>query len=243
MYKYVAKYLILDKVYNFCRFTSGAAFISGVVLLLPLIYLALFQLPPDFQQGESFRIIFVHVPSAIISELVYLFLAMCGFVYLVWRTKISVILLNAAIVIGLIFTALVLITGSFWGKPTWGTFWVWDARITSTFILFLQYIGLLVLRSSFNSYQTADQIMSIFSVLGAINIPIIKFSVEWWNTLHQGASITTSGTSIDSEYFYLLPMMLFSFLLLAYGIFANNVQSEILKRDRGSKRLREILDE
>ena len=107
------------------------------------------------------------------SELIYLFLAVNGFIYLVWRTKISAIFLNSAISLGLIFTAIVLISGSIWGKPTWGTYWVWDARITSTFILLIQYIGLIALRSSFSSRQTTDQILSIVSIIGAVNIPII----------------------------------------------------------------------
>ena len=204
---------------------------------------ALLLSPPDYLQSDSVRIMYVHVPSAWVSLGIFSTIAFLSIGNFIFKNKNFPLIAKSLAPSGLVFNIIALVTGAIWGKPTWGTFWVWDARITSTFILFLQYIGLLVLRSSFNSYQTADQIMSIFSVLGAINIPIIKFSVEWWNTLHQGASITTSGTSIDSEYFYLLPMMLFSFLLLAYGIFANNVQSEILKRERGSKRLREILDE
>ena len=111
------------------------------------------------------------------------------------------------------FTGLVLLTGSIWGKPTWGTYWVWDARITSTFILFIQYIGLLALRSSYSSHQTADQIVSILAIIGAINIPIIKFSVDWWNTLHQPASILRSGgVSISNE-------MLIPLFLMAIGFF------------------------
>ena len=148
--------------------------------------------------------------------------------------------MNAAIVIGLIFTALVLITGSFWGKPTWGTFWVWDARITSTFILFLQYIGLLVLRSSFNSYQTADQIMSIFSVLGAINIPIIKFSVEWWNTLHQPASVMRmDGPTIHYSMLYPLLFVFFGFCLISLYFLSQALKLEILNNKFKARRIKE----
>ena len=147
------------------------AFIIGMITFLLSSYFVIYSLPADVEQQEIYRILFIHVPSAILSELIYLFLAVNGFIYLVWRTKISAIFLNSAISIGLIFTAIVLISGSIWGKPTWGTYWVWDARITSTFILLIQYIGLIALRSSFSSRQTTDQILSIVSIIGAVNIP------------------------------------------------------------------------
>ena len=214
MYKYVAKYFIPSKVYKFCSLTAMPAFIIGIIAFLLSSYFVIYSLPADVEQQEIYRILFIHVPSAILSELIYLFLAVNGFIYLVWRTKISAIFLNSAISLGLIFTAIVLISGSIWGKPTWGTYWVWDARITfSTFILLIQYIGLIALRSSFSSRQTTDQILSIVSIIGAVNIPIIKFSVDRWNTLHQNASITTSGSAIDSEMLIGLPLMLASFVI------------------------------
>ena len=185
MYKYVAKYFIPPKVFRFCKFAALPSFIIGIIALLLSSYFVIYGLPADAEQQEIYRILFIHVPSAILSELIYLFLAVNGFIYLVWKTKISAIFLNSAISIGLVFTAIVLISGSIWGKPTWGTYWVWDARITSTFILFIQYVGLIALRSSFSSQQTTDQILSIVSIIGAVNIPIIKFSVNWWNTLHK----------------------------------------------------------
>jgi heme exporter protein C len=176
MYQYVAKYLVLNRVFRFFEKAIFPSIIIGLIGFLLASYLAIYVLPADAEQKEIYRILFIHVPSAILSEIIYIFMAVSGFIYLVWRTKISAIFLNSAISIGLVFTALVLLTGSIWGKPTWGTYWVWDARITSTFILFIQYIGLLALRSSFSSHQTADQIVSILAIIGAINIPIIKFS-------------------------------------------------------------------
>ena len=237
MYKYVAKYFIPSKVYKFCSLTAMPAFVIGMITFLLSSYFVIYSLPADVEQQEIYRILFIHVPSAILSELIYLFLAVNGFIYLVWRTKISAIFLNSAISIGLIFTAIVLISGSIWGKPTWGTYWVWDARITSTFILLLQYIGLYVLRTSFNSISTSDTVISIFAIIGAINIPIIKFSVNWWNTLHQGPSITSSGSTIAGEFLTILILMMISLLFLSYAIFARNIQSEILLRTRQSKRL------
>ena len=142
MYKYVAKYFIPSKVFKFCNLTALPAFIIGIITFLLSSNFVIYSLPADIEQQEIYRILFIHVPSAILSELIYLFLAVNGFIYLVWRTKISAIFLNSAISLGLIFTAIVLISGSIWGKPTWGTYWVWDARITSTFILLIQYIGL-----------------------------------------------------------------------------------------------------
>ena len=152
------------------------AFVIGIIAFLLSSNFVIYSLPADIEQQEIYRILFIHVPSAILSELIYLFLAVNGFIYLVWRTKISAIFLNSAISLGLIFTAIVLISGSIWGKPTWGTYWVWDARITSTFILLIQYIGLIALRSSFSSQQTTDQILSIVSIIGAVNICLLYTS-------------------------------------------------------------------
>ena len=237
MYRYIAKYFLLERVYRFCNYFDPISFFLGFLGFAIMSYVCLFILPADGAQLEVYRILFVHVPSAIISELVYLFLAVNGFIFLVWRTKISAIFLNSAITIGLICTGLVLVTGSIWGKPTWGTFWIWDARITSTFILFIQYICLIALKTSFSTKQTADQIISILSIVGAINIPIIKFSVSWWNTLHQGPSITASGSSIDGEMLYALPLMLLAFLFLALFIFLRNIQYEILLRAPSNRKL------
>ena len=242
MYKYVAKYFIPPKVFKFCNLTALPAFIIGAIAFLLSSYFVIYSLPADAEQQEIYRILFIHVPSAILSELIYLFLAINGFIYLVWRTKISAIFLNSAISIGLVFTAIVLISGSIWGKPTWGTYWVWDARITSTFILLIQYIGLIALRSSFSSKQTTDQILSIVSIIGAVNIPIIKFSVDWWNTLHQNASITTSGSAIDTEMLIGLPLMLGSLLFISFSIFARNIQFEILARTGKTSAMREIIN-
>ena len=242
MYQYVAKYLVLNKVFRFFEKAIFPSLIIGLIGFLLASYLAIYILPADAEQKEIYRILFIHVPSAILSELIYIFMAVSGFIYLVWRTKISAIFLNSAISIGLVFTAIVLMTGSIWGKPTWGTYWVWDARITSTFILFIQYIGLIALRSSFSSHQTADQIVSILAIIGAINIPIIKFSVDWWNTLHQSASITTSGSSIDSEMLYALPIMLLALLFISFAIFGRNIQFEILNRSSNTKMIKEALN-
>ena len=163
-------------------------------------------------------------------------------IWLIRRHYVSALAAKSAAIIGLTMTFVTILTGSLWGSSTWGTYWVWDARITSTFILFIQYIGLLALRSSFSSHQTADQIVSILAIIGAINIPIIKFSVDWWNTLHQSASITTSGSSIDAEMLYVLPIMLIALLFISFAIFGRNIQFEILNRSSNTRMIRGVLN-
>ena len=242
MYRYIAKYLITSRVFNFFNKIAVPSLFIGILGFMLSSYLALYVLPADYEQKEIYRILFIHVPSAIMSQLVYLFLAVNGFIYLVWRTKISAIFLNAAISIGLLFTVLVLVTGSIWGKPTWGTYWEWDARITSTFILCIQYIALIALRTSFSSKQVTDQILSIVAIIGAINIPIIKFSVDWWNTLHQNASITTNGSSIADEMLYVLPIMLIALLFISLAIFGRNIQYEILNRSGNTEMIKRIIN-
>ena len=174
MYKYVAKYFIPSKVYKFCSLTAMPAFIIGMITFLLSSYFVIYSLPADVEQQEIYRILFIHVPSAILSELIYLFLAVNGFIYLVWRTKISAIFLNSAISIGLIFTAIVLISGSIWGKPTWGTWWAWDPRITSMLVLFLFY-SLYLLSWRIFDKQKAINISSCLALIGVINVPIIKY--------------------------------------------------------------------
>ena len=193
-------------------------------------------MPSDSVQSEVYRILFVHVPSAIMSELIYLFLAVNGFIYLVWRTKISAIFLNSAISIGLIFTALVLITGSIWGKPMWGTWWVWDARLTSELILFFVYLSIIFLYGAFDDVRKGSKAASILAIIGFVNIPIIHFSVEWWNTLHQGPSVMKFDTpSIATE--MLFPLLYTSLGFTFYYITAvlMSARNMIIYRERNSQ--------
>ena len=154
--------------------------------------------PEDFVQGNSFRIIYLHVPASFLSQSLYAAMAIASFVYLVWRVKLTAYLIIAIAPIGAMTTFIALISGSIWGIPTWGTWWQWDARITSTLILFIMYLGLISLHNSFSNYEKADKLLSWLVIVGAVNIPIIKKSVDWWSTLHQSASITlTDKPSID----------------------------------------------
>jgi heme exporter protein CcmC len=168
------------------------------------VYLSAWVAPTDFQQGENYRIIFVHVPAAWMSLFIYLLISLTSFLFLITKHPIFNLFSAAGARIGTLFTLLTLLTGCFWGKPMWGTFWVWDARLTSVLILFFIYLGAI----RFNTFG-ASELGSIFICIGLINIPIIKFSVNWWNTLHQPSSITQFGASIHAS---MLVPILFMFL-------------------------------
>ena len=192
--------------------------------------------PQDAVQGNSYRIIFLHVPSVIFAELIYFFMAICALMHLVWRVKLAAYLIKSAAPIGAMITFLGLLSGSIWGIPTWGTWWQWDARITSTLILFIMYLGILTLHGSFSNKEKADRLMSILVVIGVINIPIIKKSVDWWSTLHQPASITVSGgSSIDPSMLYplLISIIGLGFTLISLGILTS--RSYIFNREKNKK--------
>ena len=150
----------------------------------------LFFTPEDFVQGNSYRIIYLHVPASFLSQSLYAAMAIASVIYLVWRVKLAAYLIISIAPIGAIVTFIALFSGSVWGIPTWGTWWQWDARITSTLILFIMYLGLISLHASFSNYEKADKLLSWLVIVGFVNIPIIKKSVDWWSTLHQSASIT-----------------------------------------------------
>jgi len=210
--------------------------VLGVSLLtLGWIWGLLFA-PQDAVQGNSYRIIFLHVPSVIFAELIYFFMAICALMHLVWRVKLAAYLIKAAAPIGAMITFLGLFSGSIWGIPTWGTWWQWDARITSTLILFIMYLGVITLHGSFSNLIKADRLMSILVIIGVINIPIIKKSVDWWSTLHQPASISISGgSSIDPsmQYPLLISIIGLGFTLISLGILSSH--SYIFTREKNKK--------
>ncbi len=177
------------------------------VLALPALYLALFRVPPDYLQGESFRILYLHVPAAWMSMMIYAMMAAMGFVALVWRIRMMEILAMCSAPIGAAFTLLTLITGSLWGRPTWGTYWVWDARLTSELVLLFLYLGVMGLFSAYDEPRKAARAACLLALVGVINLPIIHYSVKWWNTLHQGSSIGLSGSSIHPSMVWPLLMM------------------------------------
>ena len=216
-------------------------FINSIFFILLLIALsfALIFSPPDYLQGDSVRIMYVHVPSAWIGLASFTCIALLSIANFIFKTKNLIIITKSIAPIGLMFTCLAIITGSLWGQPTWGTWWAWDARLTSMVLLALFYIGYIVSHKFILKDERANKISSIIAIIGLINIPIIKFSVDWWNTLHQPASIKLTGTStIHSS--MLMPLLLMFFVLLLYCalIFLMKYKTEIIRMKKKSlKRL------
>ena len=207
-------------------------FVSIVIFAAGLVW-GLFYSPTDYKQGDVYRIIYIHVPSAILGQSIFMFMAICGFITMVWRVKISGMLLKSAAPIGASFTLLALITGSIWGKPTWGTWWVWDARITSTLILFFIYTAIIGLHSSIDNKTKADRAISILSLVGIAIIPIIMKSVDWWQPLHHPATFTlTSAPSMTPDMYMPLLVCVLGFYLIFGLLLTINLRAEVLMREK-----------
>lgn len=201
------------------------------VLLGVGLYLALLIAPPDYQQGETVKIMYLHVPSAWLAMLIYLIMTSAALGTLVWRHPLADAAQKAAAVLGAGFTLLCLGTGSLWGKPMWGTWWVWDARLTSVLVLFLIYLGLVALWRTIEDPGKAARAAAIFTLVGAVNIPIIKFSVDWWNTLHQPASVfRLGGPAIAPSMLWPLIVMVLAFTFLFLTLYLLAIRNEILRR-------------
>jgi heme exporter protein C len=203
-----------------------------VVILLGIgLYLSLFVAPPDYQQGETVKIMFVHVPAAWLSMLGYTLIAIAALGTLIWRHPLADVAAKTAAPIGATFTFIALVTGSLWGKPMWGTYWVWDARLSSMLILFLLYLGLIALWQAIDEPGRAGRAAAILGLVGAINIPIIKFSVDWWNTLHQPESVfRMGGPTIDPSLLTPLFVMAAGFTALFVLLHLIAMRAEILRR-------------
>ena len=195
------------------------------------LYLSLFVAPADYQQGETVRIMFIHVPFAWLSMACFGVMAIAALGTLVWRHPLADVTAKSAAPIGATFTFLALVTGSLWGKPTWGTYWVWDARLTSVLILFIIYLGLIALWQAVEDPGKAARAAAILTLVGTVNLPIIKFSVEWWNTLHQGASVfRADGPTIDPSMLWPLLIMAASMTVLFVALLFMAMRNEILRR-------------
>jgi heme exporter protein C len=206
---------------------------ATALLLIAGLYQGLFVAPPDYQQGESVRIMFIHVPAAWMSMFVYVVMAVAGAIGLIWNMKLAEVLARSCAPIGASFTLLALATGSLWGKPMWGTWWAWDARITSELILLFLYLGFMALQASIEDPKRAARAAAILALVGVINIPIIHFSVEWWNTLHQPASVTRFGRP-TIHLSLLIPLLLMAVAFKTYFITVAllRMRNEILERER-----------
>ncbi len=199
------------------------------------LYIGFVIAPTDWQQGESYRIIFIHVPAAWMSMIIYLAMAFWGVLALVLNTRLSAMMLQALAPTGAWMTFIALWTGAFWGKPTWGTYWVWDARITSELILLFLYFGVIGLRASIDDDRKADKACALMAIVGAVNVPIIYFSVKWWNTLHQGASVSLTAAPKMAQTM-LAAMLIMTAAAWAYSIAASlvRVRSLIIEREPSS---------
>jgi heme exporter protein C len=195
------------------------------------LYLAFFVAPPDYQQGDSVRIMYVHVPAAILAMACYTLMAVSALGTLVWRHPLADVAARAAAPLGAAFTFLGLVTGSIWGKPMWGAWWVWDARLTSFLVLFIMYLGLIALWRAFDDPARAGRVAAVLILVGFVNIPIIKFSVDWWNTLHQGESIfRLGGPTIHPSMLYPLIVMLAAYGVLFLALHLAAMRAEIFRR-------------
>jgi len=215
------------------RFFLPFSFVCLVIFSI-LSAITIFYSPDDYQQGNAVKIMYVHVPAAWMSLLIYTFMAVFNVSGFVWKNPYFYMISKVIAPIGLIFTLITLVTGSIWGKPIWGTWWVWDARLTSVLILFFLYLGYIILIDSFDDREKGEKIAAVISIIGFINVPIIKFSVEYWNSLHQPASILRSG-GVAIANSMLVPLLLTFGIYFSYFVFASllRVKTEILiKKNR-----------
>ncbi len=206
------------------------------------VYGGLFLAPRDYQMGDAFRILYIHAPAAYMSMAIYVIMAVTSAIGMVWRIKLAYAVSAAAAPVGASFTALALISGAIWGQPMWGTWWVWDARLTSELVLFFLYLGYMGLRAAFDDPNQADRASGIIAIVGVINVPIIKFSVDWWNTLHQPATLSKmDNPSITGDMLWPLLLMIVAFNLYFGAVLLNRLRTEILNRERNARWLQELL--
>ncbi len=218
--------------YRFAGVAVRPLFLLALLLAGVAFYLGFFVCPIDAIQGNSYRIIFIHVAAAWMSLLIYVLMAVFSACALATGNKMCSVFSSAMAPTGAIMAFLALFSGAFWGRPTWGTYWVWDARLTSELILLFLYLGYLALQSSIADHRRADKACAVIAVVGVVNVPIIYFSVRWWNTLHQGASITSSGSSIAPIMLVTLFIMVGAFWLYSLGATFARARTIILERER-----------
>jgi heme exporter protein C len=214
----------------------------ATLLIVAGLYGGLVLAPPDYQQGDGFRIVYVHVPSAWLSLMVYTTMAVSAAVGLIWRMKVAHAVAASCAPIGASFTAAALVTGMLFGKPMWGTYWTWDPRLTSELILLFLYLGYVGLRSAIEDVQRADRASAVLAVVGVVNVPIIHFSVVWWNSLHQGPSVLRAGgPAMATSMLIPLLMMFLGFTLYFFAILLMRLRAEILSRERAASWIRDVV--
>jgi heme exporter protein C len=210
--------------------------LGSISLIILALYFAIFASPADYQQGETVRIMYVHVPAAWMALFTYTMMAIASGSFLVWKHPLADLMAQAAAPIGAGFTAIALITGALWGQPMWGTWWVWDARLTSVLILFFLYLGYMALVNGFDDPERGSRVGAILALVGFVNVPIIKFSVDWWNTLHQPASISRlDAPAIDPSMLIPLLLMAAGFKLFLLSVLILKIKTRLIR-----KRIRSI---
>jgi heme exporter protein C len=217
-------------------------FWPAVLLMLAGAYGGLVLAPEDYQQKDAFRIIYVHVPSASLSLMIYTVMAVSAGIGMIWRMKLAHAVAASCAPIGAWFTVATLVTGSIYGRPMWGTWWEWDPRLTSELILLFLYLGYMALRASFDDTQRADRASAILAIVGVVNVPIVKYSVVWWNSLHQGPSISKlAAPSIEGSMLWPLLIMMLAFVLYFGAVLCDRLRGEILRRERNASWLNETV--
>ena len=204
------------------------------------LYVGLVVAPTDAQQGEVYRVIFIHVPAAWMSMFIYFVMACYGAMSLTFNTRMAAMLARSLAPTGAMFTFVALWTGAFWGKPTWGTYWAWDARMTSELVLLFLYLGFMALANAFEDPRRGDRAASLLALIGVVNLPIIYFSVQWWNTLHQGSSVSFKGTSMHVAMLWGMLLMAFAFWMYAIGAALVRARTLIIERERRTRWVRAL---
>lgn len=223
------------------RLTPWFAWPAGL-LIVAALYGGLVIAPPDYQQGDGFRIIYVHAPTAWLSLMVYTIMATSAAVGLIWRIKVAHAVAASSAAVGASFTLAALVTGAIWGHRMWGTYWEWDPRLTSELVLFFLYLGYMGLRSSIDDMQRADRASAVLALVGVVNVPIIHYSVDWWNSLHQAPSVMKlARPAMPASMLTPLLMMLLGFTLLFFAILLIRLRGELLKRERSAGWIREVV--
>lgn len=226
----------MGKLLPWFAVATGALLVSGIIWALAFA-------PSDYQQGNSFRIIYIHVPSAILAQSCYMLMAIAGAIGLIWKMKVADMVAKSCAPIGATMALLALVTGAIWGKPTWGSWWVWDARLTSMLILLFLYLGVIALNSAIESEAMAAQATAVLALVGLVNIPIIKYSVEWWNTLHQPATFKlTERPAMPADMWVPLLVMVIGFYCFFTVSLMMRTRNEILHRERRARWVRELIE-
>jgi len=228
---------------TFYRFAGRLApwfFALAALLTAAGLYMGLVVAPTDAQQGEVYRVIFIHVPAAWMSMFLYFVMACYAGLSLTFNTRLSAMMARAIAPTGAMFTFMALWTGAFWGRPTWGTYWAWDARMVSELVLFFLYVGFIALANAFEDPRRGDRAASLLALIGVVNLPIIYFSVQWWNTLHQGSSVKFTGSTMHIAMLQGMLLMAFACWMYAIGATLTRVRSVILERERRTHWVREL---